>query len=216
MIDLQCRVKIVQCVLSSLRKSDRNLSQMDLAIAILVVFFNTNLTQKALEDILSLMNFTTGYDLPKTFNQLSKFIMNAVDDEIKYDKKWYCEVCVKVYEKFEDRFKRKCTVCDSRLSMYFHFSIKHQLQRILKDSSFTENPLSTQGVLKDIFDGKIFKRIYKEEKKGPEEIFTLSLSADGVSLCEKSNLGIWPVYAVCNELPKSYRFCAENVIILGK
>ena len=91
-----------------------------------------------------------------------------------------------------------------------NFGLFPMLNRFKKFKYDWEEPY-----LKDS-DGRIFKRIYKEEKKGPGDIYTLSLSADGVSICEKSNLGIWPVYAVCNGLPKAYRFCPENVIILGK
>ena len=201
--------------MSSLRKSNESICQTDLAIAVLAVFFNANLTQKALEDILNLMNFATGYDLPKNFNQLSKFVINKMDDEINYTKIWYCDVCAKIYEKLENRFIRKCPNCCTRLSMYFHLSIKDQLQRILRQENISEEQLSSKNVLKDIKDGRIYKRIMKEEKSNDNNIYTLSLSTDGVSLCEKSNLGIWPLYAVCNEISVDKRFCSENVLILG-
>ena len=201
--------------MSSLRKSNESICQTDLAIAVLAVFFNANLTQKALEDILNLMNFATGYDLPKNFNQLSKFVINKMDDEINYTKIWYCDVCAKIYEKLENRFIRKCPNCCTRLSMYFHLSIKDQLQRILRQENISEEQLSSKNVLKDIKDGRIYKRIMKEEKSNDNNIYTLSLSTDGVSLCEKSNLKIWHLYAVCNEISVDKRFCSENVLILG-
>ena len=100
-------------ILSSILKDNGNLNEMELAIAVLVTFFNGNLTQSALEDILNLLNLATEYCLPNNFNQLSKLIMKETDDEIKYGKKWYCDVCVKTYDKL-DRYTRKCSVCDSK------------------------------------------------------------------------------------------------------
>ena len=201
--------------LRSLRQSNGNLSQIDLAISVLAVFFNANLTQKALEDILKLMNFATGCDLPTNFNQLTRLIMKSMDDEIMYKKIWYCDVCTKVYDKLENRFIRKCPICCSRLSMYFHLSIKHQLQRIFSNQKFTDVQLGNQNVIKDITDGRIYKKVMQEEKLNNNNIYTLSFSTDGVSICEKSNLGIWPIYAVCNEISIDKRFCPENVLILG-
>ena len=202
--------------LNTLTRSNESLTELDLAVAILGVFFNSSLTQTALENILNLMNIVTGKDLPKSFNQLSKFIMKTTDDEIKYEKIWYCDVCVKSFEKLDNRFKRNCPVCESRLSMYFHFSIFHQIQRIFGDIDIKDTSLSNELELIDISDGRIYKNILKQEKKGSDNIFTLSISTDGVSLCEKSNLGVWPIYGVFNEIATDQRFCPENVMILGE
>jgi hypothetical protein len=90
----------------------------------------------------------------------------------------------------------------------------------------------------DIYDGTIYKNILKTEDgklqrfcfvqqenknitiiKGQQitnsRAFTLSMNTDGISLSEKSDLSIWPVILVINELPIEIRFCIENVIIAG-
>ena len=214
-------------IFNSLNRPNDKLSKMDLAIAILSVFFNSNLTQKALENVLNLMNFATSYDLPNNFNQLSKYIMEKMNDEIKYKKIWFCDLCIKTFDSLDEELmqcsneskkkkNRKCPHCSSRLSMYFHFMIKQQLNRIFQEINLTDNEISNPRILRDISDGRIHKKISKEEKTTNSNIFTLTISTDGVSLCEKSNLGIWPVYCVCYEIKKELRFCPENVIILGK
>ena len=89
-------------IFNSLNRPNDKLSKMDLAIAILSVFFNSNLTQKALENVLNLMNFATSYDLPNNFNQLSKYIMEKMNDEIKYKKIWFCDLCIKTFDSLDE------------------------------------------------------------------------------------------------------------------
>lgn len=101
--------------------------------------------------------------------------------------------------------------------MYFHLSINQQLQRIFKDLNLNDNRMPTSKTcFKDISDGRIYKKVIREEQKYCENVFTFSISTDGVSLCEKSSLGIWPIYLVLNEIPLNQRFCLENVVVAGK
>jgi hypothetical protein len=41
------------------------------------------------------------------------------------------------------------------------------------------------------------------------------LNTDGISICDKSNLSIWPFYLEINELNIGKRFCIDNIIIAG-
>jgi hypothetical protein len=96
--------------------------------------------------------------------------------------------------------------------------IKNQFQRIIKKNQaflFKNNDKSGSiNKLKDITDGQIYQTLLNDRKLSKNS-FTFLLNTDGIALCEKSKLGIWPVIFVINELPVQIRFCIQNVIIAG-
>jgi hypothetical protein len=101
--------------------------------------------------------------------------------------------------------------------MFFNISIEHQSKRILKGVNLNKKR-SVSGVTCDITDGQIYKNFMKEENKKNFKnslIYSFKISTDGVALCEKSKLGIWPIYLVINEIPKEQRFFVENVVFAG-
>ncbi len=49
-----------------------------------------------------------------------------------------------------------------------------------------------------------------------EFIYTFCLNTDGISLCSKSNLTIWPVYLTINEIDRKCRFSPDLVLLAGK
>ena len=73
--------------LSALTNSNENLCLLDKVIAILTTFYNTNITQTALAEFLSLINLLREKqaekpDIPDDFDKLSQFIMKSSADEI--------------------------------------------------------------------------------------------------------------------------------------
>ena len=70
--------------------------------------------------------------------------------------------------------------------------------------------------ISDLFDGTIFQNFAKSfDAYELDYIFTMMLNTDGISVSDKSNLSIWPVYLNITEIEKSERFCLENTIIAG-
>ncbi len=109
-----------------------------------------------------------------------------------------------------------------RLNMYYNLDIKHQLQRIFANISFTmlDSPLvnSKDGYITDMCDGLLYKKLLDSEDGRAfktKEAFSFTINTDGASICKKSNLTIWPVYLTINELPINIRFAPENVILAG-
>ena len=104
--------------------------------------------------------------------------------------------------------------------MYYNFDIVSQLKHILKSSDIlSENINPSKEFISDIYDSKIYKQIYESDDGyllKTRQAFTFSINSDGISICEKSKLGIWPIYLVINEIKPEYRYCIENVIIAGK
>ncbi|RNA29376.1 hypothetical protein BpHYR1_028554 [Brachionus plicatilis] len=64
-----------------------------------------------------------------------------------------------------------------------------------------------------IYEIDIIPQIKRILSKG--QYFTLTLNSDGIKLSDKSNMSIWPVILIINELPLETRFLIENTIIAG-
>ena len=104
--------------------------------------------------------------------------------------------------------------------MYYNYDIQNQLQRIMKNQSvFIEN-IETLNYdhLSDLHDGEIYKKFLKTTDGNlikMKQAFTFTINTDGVSICEKSKLDIWPVFLTINEIKPEYRYCIDNVIVAG-
>ena len=103
--------------------------------------------------------------------------------------------------------------------MYYHLSIVQQIENVMKNLKLEDFSCKTiSPSLNDIYDGKIYQGLLNGEdgesfKK--REAFSFTINTDGISLCKKSKLTIWPVYLVVNELSIDKRFSIENTIIAG-
>ncbi len=70
--------------------------------------------------------------------------------------------------------------------------------------------------IKDIYDGNIYKKFKSSiNEYQNQNIYSFTINSDGISLCEKSKLSIWPIILVINELPKEERFFCDNVVLAG-
>ena len=71
--------------------------------------------------------------------------------------------------------------------------------------------------IKDTCDGEIYANFRDEEAKlnRLNQSFSFSIFTDGISICKKSNVSIWPILLVINELPIEIRFCVDNIVVAG-
>jgi hypothetical protein len=200
--------------------NNKEISKEELAAAYLVAFFNGTITQSALKDFVSLSNITSEIKLPSSFDGLAKVLMNE-NRVYDYQKKWFCGVCLTTFEKLDDRFQRSCKKCNVKLNMSYYLNINQQIQKIFSEIEINELKTltsSTANILTDITDGLLYKKILETGdgasfmKKGA---FSFLLNTDGISICKKSKLTIWPWYLTCNELPISKRFAFNNLILAG-
>ena len=100
--------------------------------------------------------------------------------------------------------------------MYCSISISQQLKKIFKNLNINQKRTVTMNTkLRDITDGNVYKKFPKYQKTSSAKIFIFTLNTDGISLCEKSNLGNRPIYLAVNEIPINQRFCLENIIVAG-
>ena len=66
----------------------------------------------------------------------------------------------------------------------------------------------------DIKDGSIHNSFKSANLNNKTYSFTIN--TDGISLCDKSNLSIWPVFLEINEIAIKNRYYIDNVIIAGQ
>lgn len=102
--------------------------------------------------------------------------------------------------------------------MNYILDIESQIRRIFSNNKFLGENMQMQDFIQDLYDGAIYKKFYNQKKNSfiLKECFSFSLNADGIKVCDKSNLSIWPIILVINELPLKERYCIENCIIAGK
>jgi hypothetical protein len=75
-----------------------------------------------------------------------------------------------------------------------------------------------ENELVDVYDGRLYKELLASEDGESfkrKEAFCFLLNTDGISICDKSKITIWPIYLVINEIPIEERFCIKNVILAG-
>jgi hypothetical protein len=108
--------------------------------------------------------------------------------------------------------------------MFYYLDIEHQIKKIFSNVDLnkirtpTSIPTSTPtNNLSHISDGRLYKKMLNSDD-GPyikkKEAFSFLLNTDGISICKKSKLTIWPFYLTINELPNQFDF--ENLILAGK
>ena len=74
----------------------------------------------------------------------------------------------------------------------------------------------SENKISDLFDGEIYKKFSKNfDIQQLDYIFSMIFNTDGISVSDKSNISLWPVYFNIAEIDKDERFCFENTIIGG-
>lgn len=107
-----------------------------------------------------------------------------------------------------------------RLQIDYYVPIEQQLIRIFKSNPnlYNFNNLNRdENIIKDVYDGKIYKDFLKNQTDVVQDskYFTLLFNTDGIEISRRSDVSIWPMIFVLNELPIEIRFCFENIIIAG-
>ena len=78
--------------------------------------------------------------------------------------------------------------------------------------------LDLEKDIEDIYDGEIYKELFASDIGylfERNEAFSFSINTDGVSICDLSNITMWPIFLVINEIPLEKRFCLDNIIVAG-
>lgn len=100
--------------------------------------------------------------------------------------------------------------------------MEDQIKRIFKEPNHlfdTDLSVHESAYITDVYHGDIYKNILVSTDAKyilSQEGFTFLINTDGVSLSNKSDLSVWPVFLTINEFKIGSRFCLENIIIAGE
>ena len=81
--------------------------------------------------------------------------------------------------------------------MYYHTKIEKQIIEIFKSIKIPKYEQDNSEDLADIKDGTIYKNLLESEDGESfknNEAFSFLLNTDGISVCTKSKLTIWPFF----------------------
>lgn len=103
--------------------------------------------------------------------------------------------------------------------MFYYLSIEAQL-KILFEKEILPVEKSQfcvdDSFIVDFKDGELYKHFSQSFSKTRfEYVYSFGINTDGISLCSKSCLSIWPIYITINEINKNWRFNQECVIHAG-
>ncbi len=134
---------------------------------------------------------------------------------------YLCSVCCEASSSSEHCNNIKCIEHSSFSQTPLHFlrlSILPQLQEILgriQDLNFEQqrNSSSDIDMIDDIYDGKAYQNIIKEQRG--KDFLTFIMNVDGIQVAKSSNTSLWIFTLVINEIKRSERFKLKNIIIGG-
>ena len=176
-------------------------------------------TQQLL-NILSLV-LPAGHKLCTTLHEFKKFFIN-LKNPLKYH--YYCSYCTGI---IEDSNVNKCsnTECgqkfDKKKANYFlEMPVKDQMRNLFKQDGFHEmiqhrfKRRVNDGTYEDIYDGDVYKPHFDNNGilNNPNNV-SFSFNTDGASVFKSSNVSVWPLFLVINELPYKIRMKKENMFL---
>lgn len=87
--------EIVDKSIENQNQDNSSLSEEDVMIAALNVFFTGKLTQVAFSQVTRLVNLVSPVQVPVNFDSYAKYLLKSNNDEIMYKKTWFCDACFK-------------------------------------------------------------------------------------------------------------------------
>ena len=101
--------------------------------------------------------------------------------------------------------------------MYYHVNID-KLKEIFKRDRILNYEQNSDGISEDFIDGEIYKNLIASEDGESfrqKRAFSFIINTDGISICTKSKLTIWPFYLAINEIVKEDRFSIQKMVLAG-
>lgn len=155
-------------------------------------------------------------------NMTSKYAQNLIPT-IHY----YCNNCYSSVEKKSNT----CGACglsltrSGALAYFLQLRLVSQLTSLWQNHSFCDMirrhrfehlARNKESKLIDIYDGILYQRHFTDNGllRDPNNI-SLSLNTDGAPIFKSSNVSIWPVYLLINELPIAQRKKRSNSLFYG-
>ena len=169
------------------------------------------LSISCINDIISLLRTLHVQNVPSSWYNLKRNLITAYTPPIQT---FICPYCQQTSTN-----SVTCSQCSNHFngaikpSSFLSFSIRNQIERILHYNRDVVSTLRSPAIsMKDICDGAVHRTIQNEIQ---EPFLTLTLNVDGIQPRKGSQVSIWSILIVINEIPLKKRFAIENVILAG-
>jgi hypothetical protein len=188
-------------------QASSRLTSTELAVSLIILKARYHLSHQCINDVLRLFR-DCQIDVPSSYKSMKRlFRKHSTNALQKPTIKYICPSCAS-----SSKSASICSSCASAivpraLSAFFNFDLASQIQQIISSSPnlFLPNRGRTNpSYLCDIVDGTFYDHLFLAEQAN--RFITLTMNVDGVSPNRGSDLSIWPVFLVNNEIEKSKRF----------
>ncbi|XP_029176946.1 uncharacterized protein LOC114945028 [Nylanderia fulva] len=196
-----------------------NISKIESELLILNFAIRHNLTDVALEDLITLINCHLPYSVYHT-----KYIfMKKYDIPASIRKCYYCPECyVRLKTSADDRAKENlvCQECQCRYdkhtlrksgNYFLYLPLKQQLRDFVNSDKYALLQKGNDNY-SDITSGQVYTSL-KDSGIIQLHDITLQISSDGVQVFHSSSVSMWPIQVMINELP--YRERRKNMMLCG-
>ena len=188
------------------------LSRAESLLAVLALSVRHNLSGKALNDIVHLINLHCPETLPN-----SKYLFNkALTDYMGICEYHFYWPSCKGYLGVSDSVSEMCEECnlpfDKHQSLqegqfFIVMPIENQLRDLLENRGLGNLILNREikrneenSDICDIQDGEMYRNLVEEGLLSVKENFSITWNTDGVPIFNSSKFSIWPVLCAVNEL----------------
>lgn len=195
---------------------DAPVTVRETAAALVTFMINHSLTQSCVDDLMTLLSLVCPRE---GFVKLSMFKLQKYFKFVAgpMNKKYYCSVCCQGLENGQQQ--QICPVCMMRrpVSYFLQAPLIPQFQKLFSRPGFYASLQHRfnrqQGLLQDIYDGKLYKDHYNFLALPTN--FSMTFYTDGVPVYRGKNSSFWGFFLTINELPYKDRIKRENTLLAG-
>lgn len=195
-------------------KFDSNLTAEEARFMILNYYIKHHLTQRALVDLLKMINLMSG---SKIFPECYETFNASFPDPYECSRVYYCTECQCGIGKSAPAPQVVCSIPEcggDKFDFFITIPIEQQLRETItkyrKEISDYEKLVESEGI-SDINQGKVVKEI---RIKINGKVITLSVNTDGAAAYRWSiNKPCYPIFVVINNLPPRIRFNKNNLLL---
>lgn len=180
-----------------------------------------NITGDGIQQLLNIISLVLPVQniLCKTLHNYKQFFKKLRNPLVYH---YYCHHCLGTVEHNQAVCPNEfCqTPCNKKENYFLEIPVITQLQNLFSQDGFYRSLQErfsrnmASGTYEDIYDGKLYKSYV--ENNGPlnhPENISFTFNTDGASVFKSSNVSIWPIYLIVNELPYHLRMKKENMLL---
>ena len=196
---------------------DDALSPFEQSVFLVVLKARYHLSRECINDILRLLR-ECKVDSPHSYKSMKRLVRRQSSTVPPQPiVRYVCPSCSS-----SSTLLSVCSACSSPLPstaapcLFFNFDLVSQIELILRTSPhlrLDDSDANVSNDLRDMVDGDVYQRLLTTEKG--KRFLSLTMNIDGVQPNRGSDLSVWPIFLVINEMDRAKRFALENIILGG-